>query len=108
MTTTREVTECIDVCTSTAGVLDACAAACRAMGDMEECEQVCVECAAVCELYAEGLEKGDHSWAADCIASCETCALECKSHPEMPACVRSAKACRECIMACKQAEKVSA
>ena len=107
MTNTKEVTECIDACTSTVGILETCVRACEQMG-MDGCAQICAECASVCKQHAEGLKEGDHSLAADCIASCETCAIECETHSEMPTCVRSAKACRACITACQQAEQVRA
>lgn len=108
MTMTKEVTDCIDACTSCAEICRECVTECKTKGGMDLCVKLCNDCANICDQHAISLHKGDHSHAASCIAACEACAVECDKFPSMDICRTCADACRNCAKLCNKAEAVKA
>jgi hypothetical protein len=75
--------------------------------DMSSCMMHDQDCADLCRLTAQVLErKSDNAdiFLKVCLVMCERCATECEKHPKMEACKKCAEACRECAVMCHEQE----
>lgn len=73
---------------------------------MRECIRLDMDCAAICTLAAEYLERGsDFSTQLlhQCSVICNSCGSECEQHHRMEHCQRCAQACYACANACEEA-----
>ncbi|HEY4618917.1 MAG TPA: hypothetical protein VIH09_12050 [Flavobacterium sp.] len=75
--------------------------------DMSSCMMNDQDCADLCRLTAQVLERNSDNadiFLKVCMVMCERCATECEKYPKMEACKKCAEACRECAAMCHEQE----
>ena len=98
---------CIEACNDCAVACNHCSTACLQEQDvkkMARCIALDIECAAMCQLAAAAMARGDEHASAICALCgdiCEACGDECAKHdPEH--CQICAQACRRCADECRR------
>lgn len=97
---------CISACYACAAACDVCVEDCRHEANiyaMEDCLALAIDCAEVCRLAVDYLERGRPTAAAICKACvdvCERCQAECDKY-QMDYCRACASACRDCAEECR-------
>jgi hypothetical protein len=99
---TNELTRKLEFC---AAQCNHCYDACRLENDpnMETCMKNDLDCADVCRLTAQIIERNSLNiqlFMNFCVEICTICANECEKHNK-DHCQNCAKACRECVEMCQ-------
>jgi hypothetical protein len=94
----------VDACADCQQACEACNYnCCLNDGEMAECGRLCLDCAAICQLFVTLLARGS-GLAAElchlCAEACDACAAECERY-DMEYCQRCAEACRRCAEQCR-------
>jgi hypothetical protein len=82
--------------------LDACRME-RNPGELQRCMMMDEDCAALCRLTSQLLERNSENaelFLKLCAEICNRCAEECEKHSQFEHCTRCAEACRKCAEMC--------
>ena len=71
------------------------------MTGLEDCAQLCMNCAHHCNEWVEAMQEGSNSSCLHCEASCEACASVCEKF-DFEFTRRCTSACLECAQACRE------
>jgi hypothetical protein len=75
--------------------------------DMSSCIMYDQDCADLCRLTAQLLERKSENidiFLKTSLVMCERCASECEKYPQMEHCKKCAEACRKCAEMCHEHE----
>lgn len=73
--------------------------------DMSRCMMYDQDCADICRLTGQLLERNSDNtdiFLKLCQEMCERCAAECEKHPQMEHCKKCAEACHKCAESCNE------